>query len=285
MTRHPAWGVSLCMAIALTLGLALTAALGAPATGASAQRSKAVSPAKVTQLKRIATLNGQFISLSKRTRGCREAAADLRAATKLRKRALGGTKGASVARLRAKKRTMSKAVVRLSRGAKRCALTHGTTRVIAPVPGAAGGAGGAGAFSTQLRVPDLVGGSTFDLSQVLGGAVLPPVAAVVGVGELDGARCTSGTTACVGIDTVALSRSVDSLLDLNLSLGGLLDLDVGVLRSQVDRAIASGDLSSLVSVERVGDRVLRLVPRGPLAQLAGLARVPNNAIGLIQLPR
>ena len=60
MTRPAARGLSLCLAIALTLGLAFTAALSVPDTGVGAKRSKAVSPAKVTQLKRISTLNGLF---------------------------------------------------------------------------------------------------------------------------------------------------------------------------------------------------------------------------------
>lgn len=281
MTRPAARGLSLSLAIALTLGLAFTAALSVPDTGVGAKRSKAVSPAKVTQLKRISTLNGQFTSLSKRVKRCPAASADLRAAGKLRKAALRGTKRASVRRLKAKRSTMSRAVVRLSRAAKRCALGSGGTRVIR-VPDGPGVAGPPGAASVQLRLPDLIGGSTLDLSQVLTGrAALPGDVAVVEIGALAGEGCTSGTVACVGIDTVALSRAVDSLLEVSLSLGGLLDLDVGVLRSELNRALAGGDLSSLISVQPVGGQLVRLVPRGPLAQLAGLAQLPNDVIGSI----
>ena len=283
MTRPSARGLSLFLAIAMALGLAFTAALSVPDTGMGAKRSKAVSPAKVTQLKRISTLNGQFISLSKRVKRCPAASADLRAATKLRKGALRGTKRASVRRLKAKRSTMSKAVVRLSRGAKRCAVSPGGTRVIR-VPDGSGGAGAPSAFSAQLRLPDLIGGSTLDLSQVLTGrAALPGDVAVVEIGALAGEGCNSRTVACVGIDTLALSRAVNSLLDVNLSLGGLLDLDIGVLRSELNRALASGDLSSLISVQPVGGQLVRLVPQGPLAQLAGLAQLPNDVIGGIRV--
>ena len=282
MTRIPARAVGLSLGIALALGLALATAVSAPDTGLGAPRATA-SPDKVIQLKRVAKLNGQFVSLSKRVRRCPAAAADLRAATAQRAKANRGASRANVAKLKAKRRTLSSAVVRLSRAAKRCAVTPGggsLTRVISP---GAGGAGGPSTFSADLRLPDVIGGSILDLRRVLSSGIRPSDLIVVDVGDLTSAECRPSSVVCVGVDAAALGRAIDSLLGANLELGDLLDIDIGLLRSQIDDLLAVGDLGSLLSVVPVGDGLFQLVPQGPLAELAGLADVPNVVIGALRL--
>jgi len=282
MTRIPARAVGLSLGIALALGLALATAVAAPDVGLGAAR--AASPAKVIQLKRVAKLNGQFVSLSKRVRPCAAARADLRAATAQRAKANRGASRAGVAALKAKRRALSKAVVRLSRAAKRCAVIGGggsLTRVIGA--GGPGGAGGPSALSADVRLPDLLNGTTLDLSHALSSGIVPSDLIVVDLGELTDADCTPRTVVCLGVDTAAVGRAVASLLGANPGLGGLLGIDVGALRSRIDGLLAIGDLGSLLSVVPLGDGLFALVPAGPLAELAGLANVPNAFIGTLRL--
>lgn len=284
MTRIPVRAVGLSLGIALALGLALATAVAAPDVGLGAPR--AASPAKVIQLKRVAKLNGQFVSLSKRVRPCAAARADLRAATAQRAKANRGASRAGVAALKAKRRTLSKAVVRLSRAAKRCAVIGGggsLSRVIGAGAGGPGGAGGPSALSADVRLPDLLNGTTLDLSRALSSGIVPSDLIVVDVGELTDADCTPRTVVCLGVDTAAVGRAVASLLGANPGLGGLLGIDVGALRSRIDGLLAIGDLGSLLSVVPLGDGLFALVPAGPLAELAGLANVPNAFIGTLRL--
>jgi hypothetical protein len=280
MTRIPTRAVGLSLGIALALALALAAAVAVPDTGLGARAT--ASPAKVIQLKRVAKLNGQFVSLSKRVKRCPAAAADLRAATAQRAKANKGASRAGVAKLKAKRRTLSSAVVRLSRAAKRCAATGGgsLTRVITP---GAGGAGSPATFSAEVRLPDLIGGTTLDLSRALLSGITPSDLVVVDIGDLTSAECRPTSVVCVGVDTAALGDAIDRLLGINLDLGDLLNIDIGVLERQIDDLLAVGDLDSLLSVVPVGDGLFQLVPRGPLARLAGLADVPNLVIGALRL--
>jgi hypothetical protein len=280
MTRVPTRAVGLSLGIALALGLALAAAVAAPDTGLGAAR--AASPAKVIQLKRVAKLNGQFVSLSKRVRHCAAARADLRAATAQRAKANRGASRASVAALKAKRRTLSKAVVRLSRAAKRCAVAGGggnLTRVIA----GAGGAGGPSTLSADVRMPDVLNGTTLDLRRALPRGIAPGDLVVVDIGDLTDAGCTPRTVVCLGVDTAALGRAVASLLGANPGLVDLLGIDVGDVTSRIGALLAGGDLGSLLSVVPVGDGLFQLVPAGPLADLAGLANVPSAVIGTLRL--
>ncbi len=282
MTRIPTRAVGLSLGIALALALALATAVAVPDTGLGASGATA-SPAKVIQLKRVAKLNGQFVSLSKRVKRCPAAAADLRAATAQRAKANKGASRASVAKLKAKRRTLSSAVVRLSRAAKRCAVTAGAgslTRVITP---GAGGAGSPATFSAEVRLPDLIGGTTLDLRRALLSGITPSDLVVVDIGDLTSAQCRPSSVVCVGVNTAALGEAVDSLLGINLDLGDLLHIDIGVLERQIDDLLAIGDLDSLLSVVPVGGGLFQLVPQGPLAQLAGLADVPNVVIGALRL--
>ena len=127
------------------------------------------------------------------------------------------------------------------------------------------------------------GGSILDLSRVLSSGIRPSDLIVVDIGDLTSAECRPSSVVCVGVDTTALGRAIDSLLGANLELGDLLDIDIGLLRSQIDDLLAVGDLGSLLSVVPVGDGLFQLVPQGPLAELAGLADVPNVVIGALRL--
>jgi hypothetical protein len=280
MTRVPARAAGLSLGIALALGLALAAAVAAPDTGLGAAR--AASPAKVIQLKRVAKLNGQFVSLSKRVRPCAAARADLRAATAQRAKANRGASRASVAALKAKRRILSKAVVRLSRAAKRCAVAGAGGNLTRVIPGA-GGTGSPSALSADVRLPDVLNGTTLDLRRALPRGIAPGDVIVVDIGDLTDARCTPRTVVCLGVDTAALGRAVDSLLGANPGLLDLLGIDVGAVTSRIGALLASGDPGSLLSVVPVGDGMFQLVPAGPLADLAGLANVPGAVIGALRL--
>ena len=282
MTRIPARAVGLSLGIALALGLALATAVSAPDTGLGAPRATA-SPDKVIQLKRVAKLNGQFVSLSKRVRRCPAAAADLRAATAQRAKANRGASRANVARLKAKRRTLSSAVVRLSRAAKRCAVTAGggsLTRVISP---GAGGAGGPSTFSADVRLPDLIGGSILDLSQraVVGDQALRP--------DRRGRRRPDECRVPAGLGGLRRRqhhrpRPCDRLAARGQpGAGRPAEHRHRSAAEPIDDLLAVGDLGSLLSVVPVGDGLFQLVPQGPLAELAGLADVPNVVIGALRL--
>ena len=87
---------------------------------------------------------------------------------------------------------------------------------------------------------------------------------------------------CVGVDADALTQAVRRLLGANLIVS-LLDLDVAETLATLRALLGVGDLTQLVQAERVSDTVFRLVPVGPLADLAGLPVIPALPVGLVDL--
>ena len=282
MTRIPARAVGLSLGIALALGLALATAVSAPDAGLGAPQTTA-SPAKVIQLKRVAKLNGQFVSLSKRVRRCPAAAADLRAATAQRAKANRSASRANVAKLKAKRRTLSSAVARLSRAAKRCAVTAGGGSLTRVISSGAGGAGGPLTFSADVRLPDLIGGSILDLSRVLSSGIRPSDVIVVDVGDLTSAECRWARWSASALTPPPSAVRSTRCSAPTSSWATCWTSTSACSGSQIDDLLAVGDLDSLLSVVPLGDGLFQLVPQGPLAELAGLADVPNVVIGALRL--
>lgn len=109
----------------IALAVAVSAAAALPATGSAA--AKAPTPAKTKIVKEISFRNGQYVSLHKRVRTCAVARTDVRAAAALRRSALHRTSvRLTVRQLKTRRAKMNRAVLTLSRAAKRCA--------VAPVP-------------------------------------------------------------------------------------------------------------------------------------------------------
>jgi hypothetical protein len=254
-------------AAAATAALALL--LVAASATAAPKKPVPIAKQKVTLVRQVSKLDGQYTSLRARVKTCASAAADLRVADKQRKDA---RRAATVRRklpvLRAKRVKMAAAVLRLSRRAKFCASAAAppTTSVAA-------------ASTPDVRLPDVLAGAAIDLSDILGAVPLGDVIRIVDISELGGLLC-SATVTCIGIDGGLLTGAVQQLLANNL-VASVLNLDVPGVLASLTGLLSAGDLTSLIGVQRISDTVLRLVPLGPLALLSGLPSIPNLPIGTI----
>jgi len=255
-------------AAAATAALALL--LVAASATAAPKKPVPIAKQKVTLVRQISKLDGQYTSLRARVKTCASAAADLRVADKQRKDA---RRAATVRRklpvLRAKRVKMAAAVLRLSRRAKFCASAAAppTTSVAA-------------ASTPDVRLPDVLAGAAIDLSDILGAVPLGDVIRIVDISELGGLLCSATGVTCIGIDGGLLTGAVQQLLANNL-VASLLNLDVPGVLASLTGLLSAGDLTSLIGVQRISDTVLRLVPLGPLALLSGLPSIPNLPIGTI----
>lgn len=265
--------------ITAVVATAVTAALiatSATAVAAPAKRAAKPSSQQITLVRQISKLDGQYTSLRKRVRTCATARTDLRVADRQRRAA---KRSATVRRpvrvLRAKRVRMAAAVLRLNRRARLCATARRpVTPVVAAVP--------AGAGTAQLRMPDVVTGASLDLGSILGSLPLGDVVRVVDVLDLDGVLCSTAGVTCIGVDGALLRQALDRLLSRNL-VTSLLSLDLPGTIAAVQALLAGGDVASLIGAEAVGGSVLRLVPLGPLAQLAGVGVIPDLPIGAIRV--
>jgi hypothetical protein len=266
------------IATIVTGAAVLTALLAGGATAGAAPATTGVAPAKVTQLQKLHRLNGQYISLSRRARACPAGKAALRSSGRARTAALKNARKSSVRALRKRNTRMSRAVLALAKGAGRCRPAARTVTAVAP-GGGSGGAGNStsltvvpspgappGTLSLGLRLPNIGDAPLIDLSSALEGGVLPNAVEVVSVDGLLSGLCTSPGAACVGIDPAALA----GVLTGAVADAPLLGPIARPLLGQVLAALAGGDVGSLLEVRRIGDRVIRLVPAGPLATLLAL---------------
>ena len=141
----------------LALAVALSAAAALPAAGAAAsapasahakattvtQKAAKQKAAKQKVVKQISFRNGQYVSLHKRVRSCPTAQADLRSAATLRRAGLHrvGVR-LPMTTLKTKRTKMNRAVLTLSKAAKRCATAPAPQAVVTvvspanPSPGA-----------------------------------------------------------------------------------------------------------------------------------------------------
>ena len=118
---------------------------------------------------------------------------------------------------------------------------------------------------------------------MLEGGVLPGVVEVVSLDGLLSGLCTSPGAACMGIDPAALAATLTGAVGDVPLLGPILR----PLLAQVLAALG-GDVGSLLEVRRIGDRVIQLVPAGPLATLLALVGdvvddILDPLVGRIQL--
>jgi hypothetical protein len=244
--------------ILMVAGIAMAAALvvGGTTASATSHHKAKVAPAKVTQLQKLSRLDGQFISLTKRVKPCAGSAAQIKTAGTMRKAALKRARKSSVRVLRTKNVKMGKAVLRLAKFAGKCGKPASTTTpgTVQPGPG--------GTFTTSY----LLDSPRVDVSGLLDGGILPDTINAVPLDELLTSPCVTQGTACVGIDLDALAASLTKVVNDNPLVAPL----VTPLLNQVLAALRANDLNSLLSVKRVSDTVIQLVPEGPLATLEAL---------------
>ena len=308
------------LALAAALGVAGTlcaapALSAAPAPGAPGQAAHAApakaatypkaTPAKVRALRTISLRKGQYAAWRTRVRGCAAASADLRAANRMRSRALRRVSVRMPVRtLRKRQVILSRAVKRLVVASRRCGAVQGQTAVapgapapqpiVVNVPPAGGGQGRGGVsvdvppitIQSPIDLQSLLSGVPLDLSQVLDGLALPPDLSIVDLGSLGLPVCAGPDAGCVAIDVDSLRQAVQELVAANLVpglLNELLNLRLTGLLGQVEALLGTGDLTSLVDVERVSDTVVRLVPKGPLAELSAEANVPDAVVGQVHV--
>jgi hypothetical protein len=256
---------------AVAVAALMLATLPALASARPAPRAK-----KVSLVRQISKLDGQYTALRTRVKRCASAATDLRVAIRQRNAAVAGAGvGRSLANLKLRRARLAAAVVRLSRAATACTATGSGVATIAAVAGPTPG-------TAQVLFPDLLGGVSLDVSDLTEGLPLGRVLQVVDLSQLGGLLCTSPGVSCIGIDVADLRDAVHALVGTNL-VASLLDLDLPATLATVGALLRAGDLTQLVGVQRIGDSVLRLVPLGPLAGLSGLSGVPALPVGLVDL--
>jgi hypothetical protein len=174
------------------------------------------------------------------------------------------------------------------RGAGRRGARVAQADAAAPAPGppppapSAPGVGAAGPAAVPVTLRDLVDGRDVDLAAVLGEHQLPADLDLLDLDRLDDRTCRGVAVICLGADKPLLDAQLRELVNRNqlpLALRNLTDGDVAGLLTQLAALLDQGDLTGLVSVQRVGDRVLRLAPMGALDALSGLPDVPDVVIG------
>ena len=148
------------------------------------------------------------------------------------------------------------------------------------------GVGGAGPAVVPIRLAELVNGTSLDLSGVLGEFQLPPQLGTLELEQLEDRVCRGVAVICLGLDRPLLNEQLKDLVNRNqvtLALRNLGAGDLGAVLTQLATLLDQGDLSQLISVQRVGDRTMRLAPVGPLGQISGLPDVPDVVVGRLQI--
>jgi hypothetical protein len=156
----------------------------------------------------------------------------------------------------------------------------------APPPPTAPGVGRAGPAVVPVTLAEIVNGQDIDLSGVLGEFQLPAQLGTLEPAQLEDRVCRGVAVICLGLDRPLVNEQLKDLVNRNLVGLALRNLTSGELEgllTQLTTLLDQGDLSQLISVQRVDDRVLRLAPAGPLAQISGLPDVPDLVVGRLQV--
>jgi hypothetical protein len=265
--------------------------MGALALAAVAPAATAApSGPRLILLSKLRKTDRQWHALQKRVVGCPAAQTPFRQANVLHLRAIRRASRAGIKSLRARNALMSQAVVRLSRGAQACAIQARPSgpvvqppRTVEPAPPPP-----KHLYSIPITVLNVVDGNTLDLSAVLGPLVLPDALPAHELSALDRAPCTSVAVVCLGLDRAALNEALRQVMSQNLLillLRNLGKLDLAGITSSLGALLGAGDYAGLITVRRVTDSQLRLVPNGPVEQLAGLPQIPVTEIGRVQVIR
>lgn len=129
MTRTATWMAGAAVIAALIAGSVAVSA--APSASAAAKASSAkLTPAKSAQLEKLARADGQYTGLVRRVKQCPSSGPVLRSAAKQRTAAIKKARTSSVKVLRAKHKSLSKAVQVLAKFESGCSRPGAT--VIAP---------------------------------------------------------------------------------------------------------------------------------------------------------
>jgi hypothetical protein len=273
--------------IALAIGLCVALGLATPAAGQTAGSDG---------LQRLTALDRQYRVLLAIRPACASTRADRARARSLRGRAIRDAGAAGPAGLRARATLLRRAVAILRRAPRVCvrppAAPPAPVAGIASVPASLPpvpmppGTGPGGPATIPLTLASLLKGDVFDLTEQLGGFQLPAALGALGLGQLDDRSCRGVAAICLGLDRPVLNEQMRDLINRNgvtLALGNLTALNLPGLLTQVDLLLDQGDLATLIRVERLDDRVLRLTPIGALAELAGLPDVPDVVVGRLQV--
>ncbi len=289
----------------LAAGIAVVTALGVVSAATAAPSASKPRAAQVVKLKKA---DKQFGAIVKRVNTCTAAKPVVASAKKVRTAAMKNHRTASVKVLRAKNARMAAAVLKLAKVASKCGVAvpavPGGPVVVTPgsggltttpvngapgapgqngAPGQPGAPGGNGATSITLELPliTLLDGLPINLSAVLNGGVLPQVIQLVPASSLTSPLCSAVGTACVGINPANLSQVLSQVTAGIPLVGGLL--------TTITSSLTGGNLSSLFTVQRVSDTVVKIVPTGPLATvralLGSLAGAPTTTVGILKTVR
>jgi hypothetical protein len=204
--------------------------------------------------------------------------------------------GATVQELRARAGLAARAVATARSAGRLCARVAQADRADpaagisnvepAPPPAASPGVGSAGPAVVPLTLAALVNGQDIDLSGVLGEFQLPAQLGTLELARLDDRVCRGVAVICLGLDRTLLNEQLKDLVNRNQLTLTLRNLTSGTLEgvlTQLTTLLDKGDLTQLISVQRVDDRTLRLAPAGPLSQISGLPDIPDIEIGRLQV--
>jgi hypothetical protein len=246
----------------------------------------------------LGTLVFQYRALDGHVARCAGEGRQRRTAALLRAMALPIPVRASVADLRRRAAVLTRAVVALSQAARRCATAPAPRTAAIPVhgtvgPSSAGTVTGTRkpdgtAYRAPLTLRHLINGEALRVASTLGPLRLPSGLEPRDASDLAGPACGARNAVCVGFDRTTLARSLARTTASNLLLLLLRDPagnNVSGVSTDIAAALHDGGLRMLIRVQRVGDRTLRLVPVGPLAELGGLPDVQNIVIGTLQAVR
>jgi hypothetical protein len=279
LSRTPTWMAGAAVLAALVAGSATASA--ATETQRAKPRPAALTPAKSTQLQKLARADGQYTGLVRRVKTCPASGPVVRSAAKERTAAIKKARTSSMRVLRAKHKRLSKTVQVLARFEAGCVRTGGTNVVSAtpqPTPGAA-----PGSVSFNVTVPAALDSPLIDLGPLLGGGALPTTIQIVTPGSLTSPVCAVNGAACVAVDPNGLLEALRDLVAQVPLVGPIAT----PLLDEVNRLLVGGNLDAIFEVRRISDTVIQLLPEGPLATLAGLlgdaVGEATNIVGRIQV--
>ena len=267
--------------IGLAIVAAVAAAVAAALVAAPAASAKA-NPARTNLVKSVNTASAQAAKLIRSARSCPAAARQRALTSKVRTAQTRRLAKASPTSLRLRQLRISVHTRRLAVAMTRCstvAASPGARDLGSGAGGTNGSNGASGGNGAQGGQGAPVGldalGSMLNAAGLLDGGVLPGTIPVVDAASLGvDPACLVAGSACVGVDSGALTGAVGQATQQLPALAGVLD----PLLAQVRATLASAGPGSLLTVQRAGDRslVVNAVPGSSLQSLVNLLGVTGN---------